>query len=124
MSYLFIKKSVSKRNLYYFHKKLKSKKNPKKTSGFSGFFRCFFLGFFWVCFLLPTLEKGRIGDEEVWTWQGQDVVEAGSRGTLRLRLYLCSRSLGVCSVKRVRHEIEFVERKEKEEAEIDLGLLF
>jgi hypothetical protein len=74
---------------------------------------------------LPTLEKGRIGDEEVWTWRGQDVVvEAGSRGTLRLRLYLCSRKDGVCTVKRVRHEIEFVEGKEKEEAEIDLGLLF
>jgi hypothetical protein len=73
---------------------------------------------------LPTLEKGRIGDEEVWTWQGEDVVEAGSRGTLRLRLYLCSRKEGVCSVKRVRHEIEFVEGSEAEEAEIDLGLLF
>ncbi len=73
---------------------------------------------------MPTLEKGRIVDEEVWTWQGQDVVvEAGSRGTLRLRLYLCSRKEGVCSVKRVRHEIEFVEGKEKE-AVIDLGLLF
>jgi hypothetical protein len=74
---------------------------------------------------LPTLETGRIGDEEVWTWRGEGVVEAGSRGTLRLRLYLCSRSQGLCSVKRVRHEIEFVEGKEKEEAiEIDLGLLF
>jgi hypothetical protein len=74
---------------------------------------------------LPTLETGRIGDEEVWTWRGEGV-EAGSRGTLRLRLYLCSRSQGLCSVKRVRHEIEFVEGKEKEveEAEIDLGLLF
>jgi hypothetical protein len=88
---------------------------------FGGFFGFFW--FFWMDFLLPTLEKGRIGDEEVWTWQGE-AVEAGSRGTLRLRLYLCSRSQGVCSVKRVRHEIEFVEEKEKEEAEIDLGLLF
>ncbi len=76
-------------------------------------------------FLLPTMEQGRIEDEEVWTWRGEGVVEAGSRGTLRLRLYLCSRSQGLCSVKRVRHEIEFVEgKKEKEEAEIDLGLLF
>ncbi len=71
----------------------------------------------------PSVEKGRIGDEEVWIWQGE-AVEAGSRVTLWLRLYLCSRSQGVCSVKRVRHEIEFVEGKEAEEAEIDLGLLF
>jgi hypothetical protein len=25
-----------------------------------GFFRCFFLGFFWVGFLLPTLAEGQV----------------------------------------------------------------
>jgi hypothetical protein len=47
--------------LYYFHKKLKIKKtqkNPKKTF-LVVFFRWVILGgFFWVGFLLPTLQQG------------------------------------------------------------------
>jgi hypothetical protein len=36
------------KSLYYFHKKLKIKKNKKHS--FSGVFRWFFFGFFWVGF--------------------------------------------------------------------------
>jgi hypothetical protein len=40
---------------YYFHKKIKKIKNPKKTF-LVAFLRWVFLGgFFWVDFLLPTL---------------------------------------------------------------------
>jgi hypothetical protein len=39
--------------LYYFHKKIKSLKNPKKP-----IFSVFLGGFFWMGFLLPTLESG------------------------------------------------------------------
>jgi hypothetical protein len=41
--------------LYNFHKKLKIKKTKKNI--FTGFLGGF-LGFFWVGFLLPTLEQG------------------------------------------------------------------
>ncbi len=44
MSYLFIKKiSYKEKSLYYFHKKFKNLKFPKKT-----FLMCFFRWFFWV----------------------------------------------------------------------------
>ncbi len=36
--------------MYYFHKKLKIKKNPKKTF-LVGFLRCFFVFFGWVCWV-------------------------------------------------------------------------
>jgi hypothetical protein len=50
MSYLFIKKSVSKRKVcVYFHKNQKLKKTPKNI--FSGFFYVGIFGFFWVGFL-------------------------------------------------------------------------
>ena len=72
----------------------------------------------------PVVDKGGIGNEEVWRWRGKGVA-AGSRGTLRLRLYLCSRTEGLCCMKRVRHEIQFVEReKGSDQGEVDLGLLF
>jgi hypothetical protein len=43
--------------LYYFHKKLKIKKNQKTF--LLGFYRCFFC-FFLVGFLLPTLGTGGV----------------------------------------------------------------
>ncbi len=59
MSYLFIKNLFKEKSLYYFHKKYKKFKKPKKNI-LSGFFRLVFLGgflggFFWVGFILPTL---------------------------------------------------------------------
>jgi hypothetical protein len=46
---------LKEKSLYYFHKKLKIKKNPKNPFlvGFLGGF--FWVGFFWVGFLMPTL---------------------------------------------------------------------
>ncbi len=62
MSYLFIKKSVSKKEVcIIFIKNLKFKK-PRKTTFLMGFFRWVFSGgFFWVGFLLPTLCEGVAG---------------------------------------------------------------
>ncbi len=54
MSYLFIKKSVSKRKVcIILIKNLKFKKTQKNN--FSGFFYVVFFLVFWVGFLLPTL---------------------------------------------------------------------
>jgi hypothetical protein len=53
---------LKEKSLFYFHKKLKILKKPKKNQkspflvGFlGGFFWVFLGGFFWVGFLMPTL---------------------------------------------------------------------
>jgi hypothetical protein len=55
--------------LYYFHRKLKIKKNPKQPT-FSGFLGVFFLLGFLGGFLLPTLHEG--GDERGAGAPGRD----------------------------------------------------
>ena len=53
---------MKKKSLYYFHKKLKIQKTPKKKTflvGFLGvFFGVFLGGSFWLGFLMPTLPQG------------------------------------------------------------------
>jgi hypothetical protein len=58
--FLFMKIYFKEKSLYYFHKKLRNEKEPKKKTFLVGFFRVFLDGFFgWVFlggfFLLPTL---------------------------------------------------------------------
>jgi hypothetical protein len=58
MTYLFIKNQFEREKFVLFSYKIKNfkkTKKPKKTNIFSGFFRWFFFGFFWVGFLMPTL---------------------------------------------------------------------
>ncbi len=83
MSYLFIKKSVSKRKVcIIFIKNLKFKttqKNKKKTF-LVGFFVGFFGWFFWVGFLLPTLHLGGVGGRHLLARRLLQVVKgAGPR---------------------------------------------
>jgi hypothetical protein len=54
---LITKICLKEKSLYYFHKKFKNLKNPKKKQKKTflvGFLGGFF-GFFWVGFLMPTL---------------------------------------------------------------------
>jgi hypothetical protein len=70
-----------------------------------------------------STETGRLvgGADDRWVWRGSGLPPAGSSCTLRLRLYLCSRTQGTCVMRTVRHEIQLVEGDDEE---IDLDSLF